>query len=157
NLPEDNRILFIPHNFRHLQRCLRLHQIAHVDGILADSGVSSHQFDEASRGFSIRFDAAMDMRMARRQEQPAHQIVQHYSEQQLHRWFEQYGQVTNSKTLARTIVAIRDKVSLQTIESFKNALRSVVKGNPNKYFAQVFQALRIEVNEELVVLEELLQ
>ncbi len=157
NLPEDNRILFVPHNFRHLQRFLRLHQIAQVDGILADLGVSSHQFDEASRGFSIRFDAAMDMRMDRRQEKTAYQIVQNYSEQQLHKLFEKYGEVTNSKTLARTIVAIRDKVSLQTIDSFKNALRSVVKGNPNKYFAQVFQALRIEVNEELVVLEELLQ
>ncbi|MCR6719192.1 MAG: 16S rRNA (cytosine(1402)-N(4))-methyltransferase RsmH [Chitinophagaceae bacterium] len=157
NLPDDVRLLFIPQNFRHVQRFLRLHQITEVDGILADLGVSSHQFDEAERGFSIRFDAPMDMRMDQRQEKTAFQVLQQYSEQQLHKLFEQYGEVTNSKTLARTIVAVRDQVSLQTIDSFKNAVRSVVKGNPNRYFAQVFQALRIEVNEELVVLQELLQ
>lgn len=157
NLPDDKRMLFIPQNFRHLQRFLRLHQVTAVDGILADLGVSSHQFDEAERGFSIRFDAPMDMRMDTRQEKTAFDILQQYSEQQLHKLFEQYGEVTNSKTLARTIVAVRNQVSLQTIESFKNAIRSVVKGNPNRYFAQVFQALRIEVNEELVVLQELLQ
>jgi len=157
NLPPDDRLLFIPQNFRHLQRFLRLHQVTTVDGILADLGVSSHQFDEADRGFSTRFDAPLDMRMDQRQARTAFDVVQTYTEQQLHKLFEQYGEVTNSKTLARTIVQIRGQVSLQTINGFKNALRGVVKGNPNKYFAQVFQALRIEVNEELVVLTELLQ
>lgn len=157
NLPADDRLLFIPQNFRHLQRFLRLHQVTAVDGILADLGVSSHQFDEADRGFSTRFDAPLDMRMDQRQTRTAYDVVQTYTELQLHKLFEQYGEVTNSKTLAKTIVQIRNHVSLQTINGFKNALRGVVKGNPNKYFAQVFQALRIEVNEELIVLTELLQ
>lgn len=157
NLPEDERVLFIPNNFRYLKRFLQLHGIKEVDGVLADLGVSSHQFDEAERGFSIRFDAALDMRMDQRQEKTAFHIVNTYTEQQLHKLFEQYGEVTNAKTLARTIVEVRRTVSLQTIDGFKQALAPIVKGNPNKYFAQVFQALRIEVNEELEALKELLQ
>lgn len=157
NLPDDKRVIFIPHNFRHLQRFLRLHQITEVDGILADLGVSSHQFDEADRGFSTRFDAAMDMRMDRNQALTAFDVVNIYSAQQLHKLFEQYGEVTNAKTLAQKIVTIRSTVSLKTTDAFKNALREVVKGNPNKYFAQVFQALRIEVNDELGALKEMLQ
>lgn len=157
NLPRDERVLFIPQNFRHLKRFLRLHGIRKVDGILADLGVSSHQFDEAERGFSIRFNADMDMRMDRRQPVTAFDILQTYTEQQLHKLFEKYGEVTNAKTLARTIVETRNQVSLKTIDAFKNALRPVVKGNPNKYFAQVFQALRIEVNQELEALKELLE
>ena len=144
-------------NFRHLQRFLRLHGLEAIDGLLADLGVSSHQFDEAARGFSIRFDAPLDMRMDQRQEKTAFDIVQQYSEPELHKLFERYGEVTNARTLAKTIVAVRDNVSLSSIENFKNALRTVVKGNPNRYFAQVFQALRIEVNEELKALQELLQ
>ncbi|MFI5130431.1 MAG: 16S rRNA (cytosine(1402)-N(4))-methyltransferase RsmH [Chitinophagales bacterium] len=157
NLPDDERVIFIPHNFRHLQRFLRLHKINTVDGILADLGVSSHQFDEAGRGFSTRFNAKLDMRMDQRQTLTAFDIVNTYSEQQLHKIFEQYGEVTNAKTLAKTIVQVRDTVSLQTIDAFKNALREIVKGNPNRYFAQVFQALRIEVNDELGALKEMLQ
>lgn len=157
NLPDDNRVIFIPHNFRHLKRFLRLNNILEVDGILADLGVSSHQFDEAARGFSTRFDAALDMRMDQRQELTAATILNSYSEQQLHKLFEQYGEVSNAKTLARTIAGIRNSTPLQTIEGFKNAIRGVVKGNPNKYLAQVFQALRIEVNDELGALKEMLQ
>jgi 16S rRNA (cytosine1402-N4)-methyltransferase len=157
NLPDDKRVVFVPHNFRHLQRFLRLHNITAVDGIMADLGVSSHQFDEGGRGFSTRFDAALDMRMDQRQTLTAHDVVKTYSELQLHKLFEQYGEVTNAKTLARTIVQVRNHVSLKTIDTFKNALREVVKGNPNKYFAQVFQALRIEVNDELGALKEMLQ
>jgi len=157
NLPDDERVIFISHNFRHLQRFLRLHKINTVDGILADLGVSSHQFDEAGRGFSTRFNANLDMRMDQRQSVTAFDIVSTYREQQLHTIFEQYGEVTNAKTLARTIVQIRDTVSLQTIDAFKTALREIVKGNPNRYFAQVFQALRIEVNDELGALKEMLQ
>lgn len=157
NLPDDPRVVFIPHNFRHLQRFLRLHKSTLVDGIMADLGVSSHQFDVADRGFSTRFDGDLDMRMDRRQETTAGHVVKTYSEQQLHKLFEQYGEVTNAKTLARTIVQIRDTVSLNTIANFRNALQSIVKGNPNKYFAQVFQALRIEVNDELGALREMLQ
>ena len=157
NVPDDDRILFIPHNFRHLQRFCRLHKITQVDGIMADLGVSSHQFDTAERGFSTRFEGDLDMRMDQRQELTAFDVVNTYNEQQLHKLFEQYGEVTNSKTLAKTIVQVRRTVSLKTISNFKQALDSVVKGNPHKYFAQVFQALRIEVNDELGALKEMLQ
>ena len=157
NIPDDPRVVFVPHNFRHLRRFLKLHNILAVDGLLADLGVSSHQFDEADRGFSTRFDAALDMRMDQRQSLSAFDVVNSYSETQLHKIFEQYGEVTNSKTLAKTIAQLRDTVSLKSIDSFKNALRGVVKGNPKKYFAQVFQALRIEVNDELGALKEMLQ
>ncbi|MDF2187633.1 16S rRNA (cytosine(1402)-N(4))-methyltransferase RsmH [Paraflavitalea sp. CAU 1676] len=157
NIPDDPRIVFVPHNFRHLQRFLRVHKLTQVNGIMADLGVSSHQFDEADRGFSIRFEGDMDMRMDKRQTLTAFEVVDTYDEQRLHKLFEQYGEVTNSKTLARTIVQVRDKMSLKTIANFKQALHDVVKGNPNKYFAQVFQALRIEVNDELGALKEMLQ
>ena len=157
NVPADDRIIFVPHNFRHLQRFCRLHKITQVDGILADLGVSSHQFDTADRGFSTRFEGDLDMRMDQRQEITAFTVVNTYTEQQLHKLFEQYGEVTNSKTLAKTIVQVRKTVSLKTISNFKQALHSIVKGNPNKYFAQVFQALRIEVNDELGALKDMLQ
>lgn len=157
NLPDDERLVFVSHNFRHLQRFLRLEGITAVDGIMADLGVSSHQFDEAERGFSTRHNAELDMRMDQRQTLTAFDVVNTYTEQRLHKLFEQYGEVTNAKTLAKTIVQVRSTVSLKTIDAFKNALREIVKGNPNKYFAQVFQALRIEVNDELGALKEMLQ
>jgi 16S rRNA (cytosine1402-N4)-methyltransferase len=157
NLPDDPRVVFVPHNFRYIQRFLRLNGIKEVDGLLADLGVSSHQFDEADRGFSIRFDAALDMRMDQRQDKTAADILNTYSETQLHKLFEQYGEVTNSKTLAKTIVEKRKVAKLHTIEAFKNAVSDIVKGNPNKYFAQVFQALRMEVNDETGALRELLE
>jgi 16S rRNA (cytosine1402-N4)-methyltransferase len=157
NLPSDERIVFVPHNFRYLNRFLRLHHIPAVDGIIADLGVSSHQFDEAARGFSTRHNAELDMRMDKRESKTAFDIVNTYSEPQLHKLFEQYGEVTNAKTLAKTIVQVRKTASLKTVEGFKNALRGIVKGNPHKYFAQVFQALRIEVNDELAALKEMLQ
>ncbi len=157
NVPDDKRVEFIPQNFRHLQRFLRLQNVKAVDGILADLGVSSHQFDEAERGFSTRFNASLDMRMDQRQQLTAFDVVNTYTEQQLHKLFERYGEVTNSKTLAKSIVTLRSHRSMQTIDGFKQALREIVKGNPHKYFAQVFQALRIEVNDELGALKEMLQ
>ncbi len=157
NLPDDKRVIFVPQNFRHLQRFLRLHKITQVDGILADLGVSSHQFDEAGRGFSIRYDAALDMRMDRRQTLTAADVLKNFTEHQLHKMLERYGEVTNAKTLAKTIVQQKAIATLKTINEFKQALKEVVKGNPQKYFAQVFQALRIEVNDELGALKELLQ
>ncbi len=157
NLPDDDRVIFVPHNFRHLQRFLRFHKITKVNGILADLGISSHQINVAERGFSTRFDAALDMRMNQSDTKTAAQVIQKYSEEQLHKIFEQYGEVTNSKTLAKTIVEIRRNQSLNTINEFKNAVYPIVKGNPEKYFAQVFQALRIEVNDELDALKEMLQ
>ncbi|MBL0145520.1 MAG: 16S rRNA (cytosine(1402)-N(4))-methyltransferase RsmH [Chitinophagaceae bacterium] len=157
NGPNDDRVLFIPQNFKHLQRFLRLHKILEVDGILADLGVSSHQFDEAERGFSIRFDADLDMRMDKRQSLTAANVLKDFTEQQLHKMFEQFGEVTNAKTLAKTIAQQRSIASIKTINEFKKAIHTAVKGNPQKYFAQVFQALRIQVNSELNVLQDLLQ
>jgi 16S rRNA (cytosine1402-N4)-methyltransferase len=157
NVPPDDRVIFVPHNFRHLQRFLRFHKIFKVNGILADLGVSSHQINEPERGFSTRFDAAMDMRMNQNEKITAGDVLKKYSEEKLHKIFEQYGEVTNSKTLAKTIVELRRSQSLSTIKEFKNAIYPVVKGNPEKYFAQVFQALRIEVNDELNALKEMLE
>lgn len=157
NLPEDERVTFIAQNFRHLQRMLRLHKVTEVDGILADLGVSSHQFDEGDRGFSTRFAGPLDMRMDRRQPETAAGMILRYSEAELHKLFEQYGEVTNSKTLAKHIVQERKRIQPQTIEQFKAMISPVVKGNPNKYLAQVFQALRIGVNDEMGALKEMLQ
>jgi 16S rRNA (cytosine1402-N4)-methyltransferase len=154
NVPDDPRIIFIPENFRYMKRFLRLHKIHQVNGVLADLGVSSHQFDEGNRGFSIRFNAELDMRMDQRSEVKAKDIVNQYSEKQLHKLFEQYGEVTNARTLAQTIVSSRQQVLIHSIADFKQAIASCVKGIPQKYFAQVFQALRIEVNAELEVLEQ---
>ena len=157
NLPADERILFVPNNFRHLQRFLRLNGYSKVDGVLADLGVSSHQFDEGDRGFSTRFEGPLDMRMNQNQDETATTILKKSTEQQLHKMFEQYGEVTNSKTLAKHIVQQRNHLPLQTIGQLKSMLSSVVKGNPNKYLAQVFQALRIEVNDEMSALKEMLE
>lgn len=157
NVPDDSRITFVPHNFRHIERFLRLYKTEKVSGVLADLGVSSHQFDEGDRGFSIRFDGPLDMRMDQRQDLTAADILKEYSEAQLHKLFERYGEVTNSKTLAKHIVQSRKQASLSSIESFKSLLQPVVKGNPNKYFAQVFQALRIEVNDEMGALKDMLE
>ena len=157
NLPKDERIVFVPQNFRHIQRFLRLHKVSAVDGILADLGVSSHQFDQGDRGFSTRFTGPFDMRMDRRQSLTAAVIVATYTEQQLHKLFEQYGEVSNSKTLARHIAQHRSHQHVTTIEQFKSLISPVVKGNPNKYLAQVFQALRMEVNDEMGALKEMLE
>jgi len=157
NVPNDDRVLFIPQNFIHLQRFLRLHKVSRLDGILADLGVSSHQFDEAERGFSIRFDANLDMRMDKRQTLTAASILKNFTEVQLHKMFEKFGEVTNAKTLAKTIIEQRTIVPIKTIAEFKKAIHTAVKGNPQKYLAQVFQALRIQVNSELEVLQNLLQ
>jgi 16S rRNA (cytosine1402-N4)-methyltransferase len=157
NLPADDRVLFVPQNFRHLSRFLRFHKIEGVDGILADLGVSSHQFDDGERGFSTRFEAALDMRMDQRQTLTAADVLTGFGEQELHKLFERYGEVTNARTLAKRIVEARKMTPLSTISGFKQAVQGVVKGNPKKYFAQVFQALRIEVNDELGALRELLE
>lgn len=156
NVPEDARVIFVHQNFRHIQKMLRLHGITQVNGLLADLGVSSHQFDAAERGFSTRFNAMLDMRMDSRNSTTAAHIVNTYTQLQLHKVMEQYGEVTNAKTLATAIVTARTLQPITTIEGFKNVLVPFTKGNPNKYYAQVFQALRIAVNEELQALQELL-
>lgn len=156
NILPNKRLIFVPHNFRHLQRFLKLHKHEKVNGLLADLGVSSFQFDEAERGFSTRFNGPLDMRMDKRIEKTAAEILMQYSEAQLHKLFEQYGEISNSKTLARHIVQHRSLVKLNDIDAFKTSLQPIVKGNPHKYFAQVFQALRIEVNDEMGALKEML-
>jgi 16S rRNA (cytosine1402-N4)-methyltransferase len=157
NLTNDSRVTFIHQNFIHLRRMLKLNGISHVNGIMADLGVSSHQFDEAERGFSIRFEAPLDMRMDKRNSLTASRVLMEYDERALHLLFEKYGEVTNAKTLAATIVASRKTTPLLTTGIFKTVINPVVKGNPNRYLAQVFQALRIEVNNELGALQEMLQ
>jgi 16S rRNA (cytosine1402-N4)-methyltransferase len=153
----DERFVFVPHNFRHLQRFLRLHGVTSVDGILADLGVSSHQFDEPTRGFSTRAEANLDMRMDKRQSLTAEAILNTYGEQRLQEMFSINGEVTNARTLAKAIARLRDKTPFRTVNGFKQATADLVKGNPNRYFAQVFQALRIEVNDEMGALREMLE
>ncbi len=149
NLPDDSRITLIKENFSYLKRFLKLHKALPADGILADLGVSSFQFDTAERGFSTRFDAPLDMRMDKRIETTAATILNRYNEAKLHRIFEQYGEVRNAKTLAKTIVTGRSKNTVNTINELKALIEPCIKGNPNRYLAQVFQALRIEVNNEV--------
>jgi 16S rRNA (cytosine1402-N4)-methyltransferase len=156
NLPEDNRVIFVRENFRYAARFLRMHRLV-ADGVLADLGVSSFQLDTAERGFSTRFDALLDMRMDRRNPLTAATILNSYSLKELELVFEKYGEVTNARGLAEKIVEVRTRMKLQTIQEFKQHTSNLVYGNPNKYLAQVFQALRIEVNDELNALKDFLQ
>lgn len=154
----DSRLTFIASNFRNLKRYMRLYKIEQVDGILADLGISSHQIDTPERGFSTRFDADLDMRMNQQGDRTARQVVNEYSEADLHRILGMYGEVTNAKTLAAAIVSARSNQPLKTVNDLKAVLqRYAPRGKENKYAAQVFQALRIEVNEELLALEEFLE
>lgn len=149
---------FVRANFRDLKKYLRLYRVKEVDGILADLGVSSHQFDEAERGFSTRFDGPLDMRMDSESGIPASEVVNTYSQEQLHKIFGIYGEVKNAKTLAGVLVSQRARQPIETIGEFKQAISSCTpRGKENKYLAQVFQALRIEVNDELKALEEMLE
>lgn len=154
----DQRLTFIAANFRYLKKYLRLYGIKQVDGILADLGISSHQIDAAERGFSTRFDGDLDMRMNQQASMSALHIVNEYSAEQLHRIFGMYGEVKNAKTLAGAVVSARSNAPIQTSHELKALLtRYAPRGKEFKYFAQVFQAIRIEVNEELKVLEEFLE
>ena len=157
NSPDDDRFVFIPHNFRYIGKFLRLNGVSVVDGILADLGVSSHQFDEPGRGFSIRNEANLDMRMDNRQALTAEIVLNSYGEKKLQELFSEYGDVTNARMLANSIVSLREKTPFRTVTGFKQSIGELVKGNPNRYFAQVFQALRIEVNDEMGALRELLE
>ena len=157
NIIADDRFEFIDQNFRYLKNFTRLHNAIPVDGILADLGVSSYQFDQAERGFSIRFDAELDMRMNQSSTLTAKEVVNAYSEADLHRIFGIYGEIKNAKSLAKTIVTARLNGALNTIADLKNAINNLIpKGKENKYLAQVFQALRIEVNQELEALKDFL-
>lgn len=148
---------FINANFRFLEKYLRLHGVKKVDGVLADLGISSHQIDTAERGFSTRFDATLDMRMNQQTPLTAQDIVNTYPPENLHKILGQYGELKNARTAAQTIVAARTLGEIKTINDLKKALQPVLpRGRENKYLAQVFQALRIEVNEEMQALEDFL-
>jgi len=153
NVPEDERITFVPHNFRYLNRFLRLYGHPKVDGILADLGVSSHQFDEADRGFSYRFDAELDMRMDQKQAKTAAEVVNTYSATQLQEILGRYGEVRNARTLARHLCAERAGAKVKTTGDLVRIVEPVIRGQRLRYLSQVFQALRIEVNDEMEVLD----
>ena len=157
NVPDDNRLVFIPQNFRHLKNYLRLNGINQVDGILGDLGVSSHQFDVAERGFSIRFDAELDMRMNQNSSLSAYQVVNDYDEKQLTFIFRTYGELDNAFKLAKAICEARSAEPIKSINEFKQAIKSCTpKFEENRYLAKVFQAIRMEVNQELEALKECL-
>ncbi len=158
NIPNDDRLSFIDQNFRYLKNNCRLQNAFPADGILADLGVSSHQFDQPERGFSTRFDADLDMRMDQGTLLTAKEVLNTYSEEKLHRIFGMYGEIQNAKTLANTLINFRLNKPLNTISDLKSAIQKLIpKGKENKYLAQVFQALRIEVNQELEALQEFLE
>ncbi len=157
NAIDDDRFVLIPENFRHIKRFLRLHGVKKVDGILADLGVSSHQFDEASRGFSTRFNADLDMRMNKKEGLSAYDVINTYSEDALSSMFFQYGELRNSKAIAKEIVNARADKEIKTSFDLKEVLRRFLpKPKEHKILAQIFQAIRIEVNQEMEVLKEFL-
>ncbi len=157
NLIDDERFVFNHHNFRYVKQFLRLHGVKQVDGILADLGVSSHQLNEAERGFSFRFEADLDMRMNRSEETTAATILKTYSADALQQIFSEYGEVRNAKTLAQKIVQERGHRPIRTIGDLLGIIEPLVRGHKNRYLAQVFQALRIEVNDEMGALREFLE
>jgi 16S rRNA (cytosine1402-N4)-methyltransferase len=148
---------FCQTNFMYMKRYLKLNGVTQVNGILADLGISSHQIDSPARGFSTRFDGPLDMRMDQTQSQTAADVLNDYSEDQLHKIFGMYGELKNAKTAARMVVQQRVNKPFARTEDLKAALQSIApRGKENKYFAQVFQALRIEVNTEMKALEDFL-
>ena len=154
---DNTQFTFINANFRHCNRYLRMEGIDQVDGVIADLGISSHQIDTPERGFSTRFDSELDMRMDKSVPKDAEIVVNEYPEQELHKIFGQYGEIKNARTLARNIVSSRINRNIDGIGQLLEILKPLApKGRQNKYFAQVFQALRIEVNDELKALEEML-
>ncbi len=156
NIPNDSRIIFVRENFRYASRFVRLYKLKSLDGVLADLGVSSYQFDTPERGFSTRFDAKLDMRMDNRNPFSAINVLNEYSELKLKQIFEQYGEVTNAKFVAKKIIEAREEKKITTIIELKQIIASLTYGNEHKYYAQIFQAIRIEVNDELNALKEFL-
>ncbi|OIP02146.1 MAG: 16S rRNA (cytosine(1402)-N(4))-methyltransferase [Bacteroidetes bacterium CG2_30_33_31] len=157
NVLQDDRFVFIPQNYRFIENFLDYNNLIPVDGILADLGVSSHQFDIPERGFSFRFDGPLDLRMDFNNGKTAADIINTYEEKALIHIFSLYGEIKNSRTLARQIIKIRDKKKIDTTYEFVEAIDCIVSiKTRNKYLAQVFQALRIEVNEELDSLKDFL-
>lgn len=157
NKPDDKRLTLIHANFADIKKMLRLHGVKKVDGILADLGVSSYQFDTAERGFSYRFEGALDMRMNQQSGQTAADVLNTYAEQDLVKMFSEYGEVPNSKRLAKAIAEARITKPFSSIASLVDLLDTMTMGERWKYLSQVFQAIRMEVNKEVEVLQQFLQ
>ncbi|WET04427.1 16S rRNA (cytosine(1402)-N(4))-methyltransferase RsmH [Flavobacterium sp. YJ01] len=158
NALPDERFTLINENFRFIKRFLRFHGVKAVDGILADLGVSSHQFDVPERGFSTRFDAELDMRMSQKNDLSAYRVVNEYEEQDLRRVFFDYGELKNAPVLARTIVEARKDYPIKTTDELKDVLKKFLPEKVrNKVLAQIYQAIRIEVNQEMDVLKEFIE
>ena len=158
NAIDDERFMLINENFRFIKRFLRFHGIKQVDGILADLGVSSHQFDVAERGFSTRFEAELDMRMDQKGEISAYNVVNEYDEQEIARVLFNYGELKNARAMANVIVLARQEALIKNSEQLKQILARFLPGHKsNKILAQIYQAIRIEVNQEMDVLKEFLE
>lgn len=158
NTLPDERFTLINENFRFIKRFLRFYGVKSVDGILADLGVSSHQFDVAERGFSTRFDAELDMRMSQKNDLNAYRVVNEYDEPNLKRVFLDYGELKNAPALARTIIEAREHQPIKTTDELKEVLAKYLPERVrNKILAQIYQAIRIEVNQEMDVLKEFLE
>jgi 16S rRNA (cytosine1402-N4)-methyltransferase len=158
NKPEDERCMVIHQNFRYMKNFLRLYKAMPVDGILADLGISSHQIDVPERGFSIRYDTELDLRMDQKKSLSAKYVLNTYSFERLREIFSTYGELNNAGAIASLILKGRQEREIITVNQFKNILTSCTpRGKENQFFARIFQALRIEVNDELEVLKELLK
>jgi 16S rRNA (cytosine1402-N4)-methyltransferase len=158
NIIHNDRFFFIRHNFKYIRNFLKYYEVDQVDGILADLGVSSHDFDVAERGFSFRFDGDLDMRMNRDSSQTAADIVNSYAEDQIRTVFREFGEIDNAGRLARQLVSARNTGTIKTIEQFRAAISPCVpRLQESKYLAKVFQALRIETNHEMDVLHDFLE
>ena len=157
NAPDDERFTLIPHNFKFIKNYLKLYRAVPVDGILADLGVSSHQFDEAGRGFSIRFDANLDMRMNVLQGMTAQKLLETYSEEELRRIFKEYGELSEAGKLAKHLINVRSDRPIKTTQQLMDIIRPFMRrGQEHTFAAQVFQSIRIEVNDELESLKQML-
>jgi 16S rRNA (cytosine1402-N4)-methyltransferase len=156
-LIQHRSFTFCQANFRFMKQYLKLHGVAKVKGVLADLGISSHQIDSPERGFSTRFEGPLDMRMDQKAKLTAAKLLMEYPEEKMHKIFGMYGELKNARTVAKLIVTNRASTSLKTTQELKSLLMEVApRGKENKYFAQVFQALRIEVNQEMQALEDFL-
>ncbi len=157
NLIQDERFTFIPENFRYLKNFLRLNGLSHLNGILADLGISSHQIDQPERGFSVRFDGPLNMRMDQSNEADALSVINYYDEHDLIRLFREYGEISNAGLLSKNIVRHRQESLISTTSGLKQiALETAQRGKENQYLSKVFQAIRIEVNDEINALKDML-
>lgn len=156
NKIKDERLILLETNFRYFNKFLRLFEVLEVDGVLADLGVSSHQFDDGKRGFSYRVNERLDMRMNQKQKKDAVKVLNDYNEAELIMIFSKFGEIRNSRQLANKIIQCRQRSVIETSGELINCIEGVIRGNKIKYLSQLFQAIRIEVNDEIIVLTEML-